>query len=47
MFVPAVVFLVGMGVVFGVDYAAVQRPEDEARDIVQQRLAGQSAKKPR
>ena len=47
MLVPVVVFLVVMGVVFGVYYAAVQRPEDEAREIVQQRLAGQSAKKPR
>lgn len=44
MLIPAVVFLVVLGVVFGVFYAVVQRPEDEARDVVKRRLEGKTAR---
>lgn len=47
MLVPVVVFIVVLAVVFGVFYAGVLRPEDEERDVVQRRLVGKSAQKPR
>jgi tight adherence protein B len=47
MLAAVVVFFVVLAVVFGVFYALVQRPEDEARDVVQRRLAGRAGEKPR
>ena len=47
MLIPAVVFLVVLGIVMGVFYTVIQRPEDESRDTVKRRLAGESGAKPR
>jgi tight adherence protein B len=46
MLVPIIVFLLVLGVVLGAYYGVIQRPEDDARDAIQRRLAGQGAKKP-
>jgi tight adherence protein B len=45
MFIPVVVFLVVLAVVFGAFYTFVQKPEDEAKDTVMRRLEGKAARK--
>ncbi|AMY12270.1 Flp pilus assembly protein TadB [Luteitalea pratensis] len=44
MLVPAIVFLIVLGVVFGVFYTAILRPEDARRDAVHARLQQQLGK---
>lgn len=47
MLIPVVVFLVVLGIVMGVFYTVIQKPEEQSREAVKRRLGGQAGQKPR